>query len=235
MSDKKKILVIEDEKQISKILTVNLNLAGYETDAAYDGKTGLEKALTGNFDLILLDIMLPGMDGFEVCKNVRKTLDTPIIMVTAREDEIDKILGLDLGADDYVTKPFSINILLARVKANIRRFSGEVVETKLKEDKDKIVIRDLVIDTKKYAVTKGGKEIELSNKEYEVLLFLATHIEEVFSREELYKKVWEYDVVYGDMRTVDVTITRLRSKIEENPSEPVYILTKRTKGWYITQ
>lgn len=235
MSDKKRILVIEDEKQISKILTVNLNLAGYETDVAYDGKTGMEKAISGNFDLILLDIMLPVMDGFEVCRNVRKTTDTPIIMVTAREDEIDKILGLDLGADDYVTKPFSINILLARVKANIRRFSGEVVETKITEDKDKIVIKDLVIDTKKYTVHKNGKEIELSNKEYEVLIFLASHIDEVFSREELYKSIWEYDVIFGDMRTVDVTITRLRSKIEDNPSEPEYILTKRTKGWYITK
>lgn len=235
MSEKKRILVIEDERSISTILTVNLNLAGYDTVAAYDGESGLNTALAGNFDLILLDIMLPKMDGFQVCKEIRKKLDTPIIMVTAREDEIDKILGLDLGADDYVTKPFSMNILLARVKANIRRFSGEVVETKTKSDSGLIVIRDLVIDSKKYSVSKSGKEIELSRKEYEVLYFLATHIEQVFSREELLKEVWEYDVLVGDMRTVDVTVTRLRSKIESNPSEPEYIITKRTKGYYIAR
>ena len=229
----KRILIIEDEQKISQVLSVNLMMAGYECDAAYDGEEGLKKALEGNFDLILLDIMLPKMDGFEVCRSIRKTLDTPIIMVTAREDEIDKITGLDLGADDYVTKPFSVKILLARVKANIRRFSGEVVETKNQPDKDIIIIRELEIDNKRFTARKAGKEIELSRKEYEVLLFLAMHRGEIFSREELLEKVWGYEGFFGDMRTVDVTMARLRSKIEDNPAEPQYIITKRTKGYYI--
>ena len=229
----KRILIIEDEQKISQVLQVNLMMAGYECDAAYDGEDGLKKALEGNYDLILLDIMLPKMDGFEVCREIRKTLDTPIIMVTAREDEIDKITGLDLGADDYVTKPFSVKILLARVKANIRRFSGEVVEAKTHPDKDVIIIRELEIDNKRFTARKSGKEIELSRKEYEVLLFLATHRGEIFSREELLEKVWGYDGFFGDMRTVDVTMARLRSKIEDNPAEPQYIITKRTKGYYI--
>ncbi|MBR6051895.1 MAG: response regulator transcription factor [Clostridia bacterium] len=229
----KKILIIEDEQKISQVLQVNLMMAGYECDAAYDGEDGLKKALEGNYDLILLDIMLPKMDGFEVCREIRKSLDTPIIMVTAREDEIDKITGLDLGADDYVTKPFSVKILLARVKANIRRFSGEVVEAKSQPDKDIIIIRELEIDNKRFTAKKSGREIELSRKEYEVLLFLAMHRGEICSREELLEKVWGYDGFFGDMRTVDVTMARLRSKIEDNPAEPQYIITKRTKGYYI--
>lgn len=229
----KRILIIEDEQKISQVLQINLMMAGYACDTAFDGEEGLEKALAGNYDLILLDIMLPKMDGFEVCRGIRKKLDTPIIMVTAREDEIDKITGLDLGADDYVTKPFSVKILLARVKANIRRFAGEVVESKTQPDKDIIVIRELEIDNKRFTAKKSGREIELSRKEYEVLLFLAMHRGEIFSREELLEKVWGYDGFFGDMRTVDVTMARLRSKIEDNPAEPQYIITKRTKGYYI--
>ena len=173
-SAKKKILVIEDEKRISMVLEVNLKMAGYLCETAFDGEEGLEKALTGNFDLILLDIMLPKRDGFSVCREIRKTLSTPIIMVTAKEEEIDKVMGLDLGADDYVTKPFSIKVLLARIKANIRRSSGEFVEIKQPAPAEgMIVIRELKIDTKNFRVTKGGREIELSKKEFEVLLFLA--------------------------------------------------------------
>ena len=233
---KKKILIIEDEKKISQVLEINLMMSGYLCDTAFDGEEGLKKAQTGEYDLILLDIMLPKMDGFAVCRELRKTHATPIIMVTAREDEIDKITGLDLGADDYVTKPFSVKILLARVKANIRRFSGEVVEMKsapVADDKDKIVIRELTIDNKTYTVTKSGNEVELSRKEYEVLYFLASNKGSIFSREELLEKVWGYDGFFGDMRTVDVTMARLRSKIEDNPAEPEYIITKRTKGYYI--
>ena len=233
---KKKILIIEDEKKISQVLEINLMMSGYLCDTAFDGEEGLRKAQTGEYDLILLDIMLPKMDGFAVCRELRKTHATPIIMVTAREDEIDKITGLDLGADDYVTKPFSVKILLARVKANIRRFSGEVVEMRsapIVDDKDKIVIRELTIDNKTYTVTKSGNEVELSRKEYEVLYFLASNKGSIFSREELLEKVWGYDGFFGDMRTVDVTMARLRSKIEDNPAEPEYIITKRTKGYYI--
>ncbi len=233
-SEKKKVLVIEDEKRISKVLEVNLLMAGYLCDTAFDGEEGLEKALTGNFDLILLDIMLPKRDGFSVCREIRKKLSTPIIMVTAKEEEIDKVMGLDLGADDYVTKPFSVKVLLARIKANIRRSSGEFVELRQPAPTEGlIVIRGLTIDTKNFRVTKDGREIELSRKEFEVLVFLASHPDELFSREELLEKVWGYEDFFGGIRTVDVTMSRLRSKIEDKPAEPEYILTKRTKGYYI--
>ena len=233
-SEKKKVLVIEDEKRISKVLEVNLLMAGYLCDTAFDGEEGLEKALTGNFDLILLDIMLPKRDGFSVCREIRKKLSTPIIMVTAKEEEIDKVMWLDLGADDYVTKPFSVKVLLARIKANIRRSSGEFVELRQPAPTEGlIVIRGLTIDTKNFRVTKDGREIELSRKEFEVLVFLASHPDELFSREELLEKVWGYEDFFGGIRTVDVTMSRLRSKIEDKPAEPEYILTKRTKGYYI--
>ncbi len=233
-SAKKKVLVIEDEKRISKVLEVNLLMAGYLCDTAFDGEEGLEKALTGNFDLILLDIMLPKRDGFSVCREIRKKLSTPIIMVTAKEEEIDKVMGLDLGADDYVTKPFSVKVLLARIKANIRRSSGEFVELRQPAPTEGlIVIRGLTIDTKNFRVTKDGREIELSRKEFEVLVFLASHPDELFSREELLEKVWGYEDFFGGIRTVDVTMSRLRSKIEDKPADPEYILTKRTKGYYI--
>lgn len=232
---KKKILVVEDERKISQIIEINLMMAGYLCDVASDGEEGLRLALSGDYDLILLDLMLPKRDGFSVCREIRKTLSTPIIMVTAKEEEADKIMGLELGADDYVTKPFSIKVLLARIKANIRRYSGEVVErvAPAESEEDKIVIRELVIDNKTYTVTKNGREIELSNKEYELLYFLASHADEVFEREELLVKVWGYEGFYGGIRTVDVTISRLRTKIEEVPAEPEYIITKRSKGYYI--
>lgn len=232
---KKKILIVEDERNISQVVQVNLMMAGYDCEVAADGEEGLRMALTGDFDLILLDLMLPKMDGFSVCREIRKTMDTPIIMVTAKEDADDKVMGLELGADDYVTKPFSIKVLLARIKANIRRFSGEVVErvAPREEAEDILVIRELVIDNKNFRVTKSGREIELSNKEYELLYFLASHVGEVFEREELLGKVWGYDNYYGGMRTVDVTMSRLRAKIEEKPAEPEYIITKRSKGYYI--
>ncbi len=236
MSDsKKKILIVEDEKKISQVIQVNLMMAGYACDVASDGEMGLQMALGGDYDLILLDLMLPKRDGFSVCREVRKTMDTPIIMVTAKEELDDKIMGLEIGADDYVTKPFSVKLLLARIKANIRRYSGEVVETvaPAANDADKIVIRALEIDNKNFRVTKNGKEIELSNKEYELLYFLASHAGEVFEREELLVKVWGYEGFYGGMRTVDVTMSRLRAKIEDTPAEPEYIITKRSKGYYI--
>ncbi len=232
--NKKKILIVEDEKKIAQVVQVNLMMAGYLCEVAGDGEEGLQKALTGDFDLILLDLMLPKRDGFSVCREVRKTMDTPIIMLTAKEEAEDKIMGLEIGADDYVTKPFSIKVLLARIKANIRRYSGEVVErVQTASDEDKIVIRELVIDNKNYKVTKSGREIELSNKEYELLYFLASHADEVFEREELLLKVWGYESFYGGIRTVDVTMSRLRAKIEETPAEPEYIITKRSKGYYI--
>ena len=236
MSDsKKKILIVEDEKKISQVIQVNLMMAGYACDVASDGEMGLQMALRGDYDLILLDLMLPKRDGFSVCREVRKTMDTPIIMVTAKEELDDKIMGLEIGADDYVTKPFSIKLLLARIKANIRRYSGEVVETvvPVSSDEDKIVIRALEIDNKNFRVTKNGNEIELSNKEYELLYFLASHAGEVFEREALLVKVWGYEACYGGVRTVDVTMSRLRATMEDTPAEPEYIITKRSKGYYI--
>ena len=230
----KKILIVEDDKSISTILNVNLRMAGYEPEQAFDGEEGLKKALNGEYDLILLDIMLPYRDGFSICKRVREQgLNTPIIMVTAKADELDKVLGLDLGADDYVTKPFSIKEVLARVKANIRRVQGETVINKKEENSQTIVVRDLKIDTKTYSVQKGDKFLDLSTKEYEVLLHLATHLDEVFSRENLLSDVWGYDGFYGDMRTVDVTMARLRSKIEDDTQNPCYIKTIRGKGYFM--
>ena len=205
--------------------------AGYEYDIASDGEEGLRKALKGNFDLILLDIMLPKMDGYTVCRGIRMRLDTPIIMVTAKEEDVDKILGLDLGADDYVTKPFSVNVLLARIKANLRRSANEVV-TDAKSD-TVLQIRDLVIDNEKYMVTKAGAPIALSKIEYDLLAFLAANQGKPFKREELLESVWGYKEFFGDRRTVDVTVSRLRNKIEADPTHPEYIFSKHGYGYYL--
>ena len=234
METKKKILIVEDEKYIADVLAVNLMLAGYAYDVAYDGEAGLEKALSGAYDLILLDIMLPKMNGFEVCTRVRRKLSTPIIMVTAREDEKDKILGLDTGADDYVTKPFSFNELLARIKSNIRRSSGELVAPERPaEASTMLTVRGLTIDTERYAVERDGNAVELSKKEYDLLVFLASNLGRPFSREELLEQVWGYEGFYGDIRTVDVTVKRLRDKLEADPSKPEYLFTKRGVGYYL--
>lgn len=235
MSDKKtemkRILIVEDEKNIAQVLAFNLMQAGYAFDIAGDGEEGLQKALTGGFDLILLDIMLPKMDGFTVCRNIRKSFDTPIIMVTAKEEEIDKIMGLDLGADDYVTKPFSINLLLARIKANIRRASNEVVTERTSDNV--LSVRDLEIDCSRYLVRKKGKEISLSKIEYDLLVYLASHKEKPATRDELLKQVWGYEDFFGDKRTVDVTVSRLRAKLEDDPSHPEYIFSKHGLGYYL--
>ncbi len=233
-NEKKKILIVEDEKNIAELLAVNLMLAGYAYEVAYDGEDGLAKALTGEFDLILLDIMLPKMNGFEVCARVRRRLSTPIIMVTAREEEKDKILGLDTGADDYVTKPYSFNELLARIKSNIRRSGGELIAPEQSTDAEHVLtVRGLVIDTERYSVERDGTPIELSKKEYDLLSFLAANLGRPYSREELLEQVWGYEGFYGDIRTVDVTVSRLRSKIEVDPSKPEYLFNKRGVGYYI--
>ncbi len=229
--NKKKILIVEDEKNIAQVLAFNLMQAGYDYDIASDGEEGLRKALKGNFDLILLDIMLPKMDGYTVCRGIRMRLDTPIIMVTAKEEDVDKILGLDLGADDYVTKPFSVNVLLARIKANLRRSANEVV-TDAKND-TVIEIRDIVIDNEKYMVTKAGAPIALSKIEYDLLAFLAANQGKPFKREELLESVWGYKEFFGDRRTVDVTVSRLRNKIETDPTHPEYIFSKHGYGYYL--
>jgi two-component system response regulator VicR len=235
---KKKILIVEDEKSISEILTYTVNREGYESKCAFDGITALRLALEDNFDLILLDVMLPGMDGFEVCRKVREKLDTPIIMLTAREEESDKVMGLELGADDYMTKPFSHAELISRIKANIRRYYGEnripAAGSAGAESDNIISINGLLIDTKKYSVSKNGKEISLSKKEYDLLEFFAKNRGTVFQREEIMEKVWGYEGFYGDLRTVDVTLSRIRKKIENNPAEPEYIQNKRGVGYYMS-
>lgn len=233
-NEKKKILIVEDEKNIAELLAVNLMLAGYAYEVAYDGEDGLNKALTGEFDLILLDIMLPKMNGFEVCTRIRRRLSTPIIMVTAREEEKDKILGLDTGADDYVTKPYSFNELLARIKSNIRRSAGELIAAAPEtEENHTLSVRGLVIDTSRYAVERDGEPIDLTKKEYDLLCFLVSNLGRPYSREELLEQVWGYEGFYGDIRTVDVTVSRLRAKIEADTSRPEYLFNKRGVGYYI--
>lgn len=227
--DKKKILVIEDEKAIADILVFNLQREGYDTLVAYDGTEGLRCALEEAPDLILLDVMLPGMDGFEVLGHIREKHDTPIIMLTAREEETDKVLGLELGADDYITKPFSMRELMARVKANMRRtLSGE--------EREKPAVPSgggLRISRDNGMVYKNGRALELSAREFDILCFLSATPGRVFSREELMEKVWGYDY-YGDLRAVDVAIRRLREKVEDQPASPRYIMTKRGMGYYFS-
>ncbi len=232
-TQKKKVLVVEDEKNIAMTLAYNLMKAGYAYDLAFDGEDGLKKALTGTFDLILLDLMLPKMDGFEVCRRVREKLATPIIIATARVEEVDKIMGLDIGADDYVTKPFSMNELLARIKANIRRSSNEVVPAASESGEATLTVRGLVIDTVKYQVTRDGTPIELTKKEYELLTFMAKNLGTVYSREQLLSEVWGYDGFFGDTSSVDVTVSRLRAKLEADAGKPEYLFTKRGMGYYI--
>lgn len=228
----KKILVVDDEKNIVDIIKFNLKKDGFEVICAYDGEEGFQMALSEKPELILLDIMMPKMDGFEVCKKIREKSQTPIIMLTARAEEIDKVLGFELGADDYVTKPFGVRELMARVKANLRKKDVEqVVNT---PDKDSVMhFGEITIDTSKYDVSKNGEIIPLTKREFELLLFLAKQRSQVFSREVLLEKVWGYEY-FGDVRTVDVTIRRLRTKIESNPNSPNYILTKRGVGYYFS-
>lgn len=234
MENKKKILVVEDEKNIATIMEYNIKKKGYDCDVAYDGQSGLALALDGKYDLILLDIMLPKMTGLEVCERIRYKSQVPIIFVTAREEEKDRVLGLETGADDYITKPFSYPELFARIKANIRRSSGEMITEKPEEAaKPPITVGDLVIDREHYSVRKNGTEVELSKKDYDFILFLAENLGNAFSREDLLEKIWGYDNYYGDIRTVDVTVSRIRKKIEDDPAKPEYILTRRGIGYYL--
>lgn len=226
---KNKILIAEDERPISDIIKFNLEKEGYDIITAFDGKEALKKALEDSPDLILLDIMLPLMDGFEICRRVREKSTVPIIFVTAKEEEVDKILGLELGADDYITKPFSTRELVARVKANVRRIDMSI-STEL-PDKEIIKNKDLTIDFMKYEVKKQETIIDLTVREFELLKFLARQKDQVFSREQLLERVWGYEY-YGDIRTVDVTVRRLREKIEDDSSSPNYIMTKRGVGYY---
>ena len=224
-----RIAIIEDEKAISDIIKYNLEKEGYKVYTAYDGEDGLKLIQEENPDLIMLDIMMPKLDGFEVCKRVRQTQNTPIIMLTARAEEIDKVLGLELGADDYITKPFGMRELIARVKANLRRVSN--IPPATVADANIVVEGKLIMDLSKYEVSKDGKPLELTLREFELLKFLWLEKGKVFSREHLLEKVWGYEY-YGDVRTVDVTVRRLREKIEDDASKASYVLTKRGIGYY---
>ena len=227
----KKILVVDDEKPIADILQFNLKKEGYEVECAYDGNQALEMVEEFMPDLILLDIMLPQRDGMEVCREVRKKYEMPIIMLTAKDSEIDKVLGLELGADDYMTKPFSTRELIARVKANLRRHNQTPAVAE-EDESNEIEIGSLTIHPDAYIISKRGETIELTHREFELLHYLAKHIGQVMTREHLLQTVWGYDY-FGDVRTVDVTVRRLREKIEDNPSHPLWIVTRRGVGYYL--
>lgn len=226
------ILVVDDEQPIADILKFKLEKEGYQVHVAYDGEEALVKVEEIQPDLILLDIMLPLKDGMEVCREVRKKYDMPIIMLTAKDSEIDKVLGLELGADDYVTKPFSSRELLARVKANMRRHATAPAPEAKSANANDIVIGDLTIHPDSYMVTKRDEKIELTHREFELIHYLAQNIGQVMTREHLLQTVWGYDY-FGDVRTVDVTVRRLREKVEDNPSTPTYIITRRGVGYYL--
>lgn len=230
----KKVLIVDDEKAIVDILNHNLVKDGYSTVQAYDGEEALAAFDNEKPDLILLDVMLPKKDGFSVCKELRQRTNIPIIMVTAKEDVVDKIIGLELGADDYITKPFSVREVLARVKANLRKtaaFELDAGAVSANVNSQLLQFGTLTMDLDRYEVQIDKKPIELTLREFELLKFLATQKGQVFSREELLEKVWGYEY-FGDVRTVDVTVRRIREKIEGNPSAPEFLATKRGIGYY---
>jgi len=223
-----KILVIEDDRNLLETIKYNLVRDGYEVSIARDGAEALEVARSTKPDLIILDIMLPKIDGFEVCRILCKEMSVPIIMLTARTDETDKIVGLDIGADDYMTKPFSIRELLARIRALLRRVN--ITDAAFPELKTTISVGNIIIDPNRHRVMLNGSPLELTSKEFDLLLFLSQNKGLVFTREQLLEKVWGYDFA-GDTRTVDVHIRWLRQKIENDPSNPQFILTVRGTGY----
>ena len=241
--NKKTILIIDDEKPIVDILVYNLEKEGYKTLSANDGIEGVDLALKENPDLILLDIMLPKMDGLSVCKKIRLNLNVPILMLSAKDEEIDKILGLELGADDYITKPFSVRELMARVKANLRKseLRDENVDTNKnnseeqeKNNENIIKLGELELDLTRFEVKARGEVIDLTLREFEMLKFLALQPGQVVTREDLLQKVWGYEY-FGDIRTVDVTVRRIREKIERDTRNPKILITKRGIGYYIAE
>ena len=228
----KKILVVDDEKPISDIIKFNMVKEGYEVVTAFDGREALELFEAERPDILILDLMLPEIDGLEVARTIRKTSNVPIIVLSAKDSEFDKVIGLEIGADDYMTKPFSNRELQARVKAILRRTDLTIENQEAEAAPTEIVIGDLQILTDAFVVKKHGEELDLTHREFELLHHLATHIGQVMTREHLLETVWGYDY-FGDVRTVDVTIRRLREKIEDIPSRPEYILTRRGVGYYM--
>lgn len=233
MEQSKRVLIVEDEKNIVDIIRFNLSREGYDVLEAYDGEAGLAMARAEKPDLILLDVMMPKMMGFDVCRALRGEGDNvPIIILTAREEEEDKILGLEIGADDYITKPFSMRELIARVRANIRRTA--MAASAPTEEQGMSAGGALTINTENTQVYKNGVPVELTQREYELLTFLASHPDKVFSRVALMEQVWNYGYVGDDARTVDVTVRRLREKIEDDPANPTRIITRRGVGYYFS-
>lgn len=221
-----KLLVVDDERPIADILKFTFEKEGHQVICAYDGEEAIERVKEEKPDLILLDVMLPGKDGMEVCRIVRQTIDVPIIMLTAKDSELDKVLGLELGADDYVTKPFSARELIARVRAQLRR-----QKPKLEEPNEHVLrVHELEIDLHSYTVSKQGESLDLTNREFELLIYMTRHLGQVMTRDHLLQAVWGFDY-FGDARTVDVTVRRLREKIEDDPSDPKYIITRRGLGY----
>jgi len=239
--DKKTILVVDDEKSIMELLVFNLQKEGYNTLEAYDGVTAVEMAINEKPDLILLDVMIPKLDGISVCKKIRYALNIsniPILMISAKDTESDKIVGLEMGADDYITKPFQIREVMARIKANLRKAelnANMEINSQKNEDKDNIIkVGDLTLDLKKVEARVKGEVINLTKKEFDVLKYLASQPGQVVTREMLLRDVWEYEEYVGAIRTIDVTMNRIRDKIEKDKANPKILITKRGVGYYVT-
>lgn len=252
---KKTILVVDDEKNIRNLLNTNLSKEGYNVIEAEDGVEAVEKAFSDKPDLILLDVMIPKINGVTVCRKIKAVMNVPILMVTAKDSEVDKILGLELGADDYITKPFSIRELIARIKANLRKIEisstnnflaninlDEQTNNKIETpeiipelpDGNLIRVGSLALDVDRFEVYVNGKSVDLTLREFEVLKYLASDLGQAVSREVLLEEVWGYEY-YGDIRTVDVTVRRIREKIEKDASNPKILMTKRSIGYYIAR
>lgn len=227
----KKVLIIEDEQSILKLLSYNLEQEGYQVESSMDGQEGLDMALENTYDLVLLDLMLPNRDGMDICRSIRQEkIEVPIIMLTAKNTEIDKILGLEIGADDYITKPFSPREVVARIKAILRRYKQSKSSKTAHDNEEVIAVGEIIIYPDKYEVYVRDELIDLTPKEFELLLYLSRRIGRILSREQLLNAIWNYDFS-GETRIVDVHISHLREKIEKNTKEPEYIITARGFGY----